>query len=59
MLKIGVKYLQYKRKVLTRNLSWATHASLQPKALTFYMSSYKGETSYSMISYSGYYLKYW
>ena len=48
MLIIGIKYLQDKRKVLTRNLSWATHASLQLEALTIYMSSYKGETSYSM-----------
>ena len=52
-VKIRCEIFTKKEKVLTKNFPFATHVSIQQNALTTYMTCYKGETSYSMISYSG------
>jgi len=45
MLKIGAKYLQIKKKGLTKHFPFATHVDRQQNALTTYMACYEGEAS--------------
>ena len=45
MLKIGVKYLQTKKKGLIKYFPYTTHVGRQQNALTTYMEYYDGEAS--------------
>jgi|GEM_PF-3114511 hypothetical protein len=45
MLKIGVKYLQTKKKGLIKYFPYTTHVGRQQNALTTYMEYYEGEAS--------------